>query len=276
MAGLDERLIRAWQGGDREAREQVWEHLSCTLYSVAVRFCRGFSADDPTARQHATSAFGQTWIDIEKAIRRGKVGWRDEQSFVGLVLKHLIRRCRDECRSYWRTERRKAVLESTTAGEEEAISLLDTLGFASASQEDELHVAERDIEGIRRILRRLACAREICQRQNWAAEVEVLAQIETYVWRLVAETAPPGLRVDTISLDELLNAATLEELAVSKAEMYRAIQDELGINPNTVYLRMKHIREVLTEPPEPDDDRNGLLGTLKGRGRSLERAGRTR
>ncbi len=249
MADFDDDFFRKWQAGDDEARNRMWELLWHKLYTVAVRFCRGFTRNDSMAEELAAEAFTQAVLELNEKVRAGEVEWRGAPPFVAYARNRLIFRCRSQLRKHWREHQRSDALDPFTAdGEEEDQALIESLDSGEASPD----VTLLDRDSLLAVVTLLAAAREMCRRAKKL--VEVIVCIESYLRQCVVRTAPP--EVDTLAMDweELLEVAELGELKFDKAEMYEFIRQSLGIDRNALYLRMKRLREILDGLREAEND----------------------
>lgn len=253
MANLDEKLFRAWQSKDDVARNEVWVMLWQTLYTLAFRFCRRFCQDDSSAEQYAADALNNTIMEINLLIVQGKTGWEGEASFVAYVRERLINRCRDECRAMLRRTTRMDSLDGPRSDDEDGMpDWFDTLAAPGLSAEEEFLRLENMCE----LMRHLASAREMCRQTKRAALAKLLAKIEEYLKRELAEALGIEVDMERITIESLIVVAPFEDLKISQTHMYQFLMESLQLNRNTVYQRMKNVRRFLR------DDRNVQSGTF--------------
>ncbi|HEU4389540.1 MAG TPA: hypothetical protein VFV34_17175 [Blastocatellia bacterium] len=233
---LDEALFRAWQSGDQRARDEVWGRLWGILYNTAFRLCRLLSGNDSAAEEMAQDAFTRTWQEIEAD--PGKIDWKGQASFVGYVRRRLIFRCRDKARTYWRLSQRCVALDAASPAEEDTRgSLIDVLVDDSSRPDEPFSLFVRDT------FKFVAALREMCGDKPELAAL--LVSLEEYLRNQLLRSAAPGTACDSLATEELIAVSAPDRLDLDRADMYDHFEKSLGINRNTVYLRMKRIRELV-------------------------------
>jgi hypothetical protein len=207
------------------------------LHTTAFRFCRLLAGNDSAAEEMAQDAFTRTWQEIEA--EADKIDWQGQESFVSYVRNLLIFRCRDQARSYWRRSQRSVALDPSADGDEGAGgSLIDVLADRSTRPGASLSLFVRDT------FRFVAALREICGKK--AELATLLASLEEYLRIRLLRSAPASVDRQS-SIEDLIDAAAPDTLEIEQADMYDYFERSLGINRNTVYLRMKRIRELANQ-----------------------------
>jgi hypothetical protein len=244
---IDERLFDAWKSGDETACAEIWVLFNARLFTTAVRFCRRF-VDEPTAWQTATSAFSDTWEELDPEGRKQGIIWLGERPLLGFVLGRLIFRCRDHLRAEWGWLVRFLDVEEDT-DDEGGDHLLDRLGCQPATQERDLVRRVRDRESLRFTVQTLAMLREICRLRPKL--LQVVEGMQQYLRDRLIDAGEEvgathgGRQWATLSIDELAEAVEPERVEATKSQMYRDIMDTLTLSRNVFDLRIKQIRGAL-------------------------------
>jgi DNA-directed RNA polymerase specialized sigma24 family protein len=246
-------LFARWKQGDERARNELLGYAWKVLYPDLTRLCRGFGADE----ERAHDAVGNAWMKIipkaDHAVATGAFRWKGLNGFVSYLRRGLVFKCLDERRRIGRDAGRAALAEARALEDEDEGEILTALLASPAPSPEQLAIGAeaRRVSGraMRCYIRLLRVAREISARQQKA--VELLQAMETYLhWRLLA-LLPDGLDQRTLTLEQVLARAPVEELEIDQGEMNRAVMRKMGLDPaceadrNTFDQRMKRARRVL-------------------------------
>jgi DNA-directed RNA polymerase specialized sigma24 family protein len=251
---FDEALLRAWQSGNVDAREAAWTMLWDAVSSTAIRFCRRFCRDAATAEDWAASAIADASVDIERRLAADDMPWPGPGPFLGWVSAFVIFRCRDQRRDSRRWFDR--VVELGTDETDEFDGSLASLVSCPATQEEDLIRDERDRDGLLRLVRDLAILRDLCQ--DSPSLLNVLDQMETYLRQCLIDALPDAIDAELLSLEELAETARPERVEATKVALYRWIGQELDIDRNTLYQRMKRIHALRNRTSRPGKEKRWL------------------
>jgi DNA-directed RNA polymerase specialized sigma24 family protein len=217
MASIDEELFKAWLSGDQEARQQAWALLWSKLYTMSVRFCASRHIDVKTAEELASESFANAMQEIDSSMKKQRIEWLGENSFVAYVRKLLILRCRDALRRLWTSAERLKSLESpVTEDEPDEVPLLNVLATALSSPEDVLLAKEEARERISRQFLWVSVARAA---HNGRKALEYIEARKKYLRHCLARALPTGTDSDDWSEDRLLEEADLNKVVINKTDM---------------------------------------------------------
>jgi hypothetical protein len=166
--------------------------------------------------------------------------WPGPGRFLGWVSAFVIFRCRDQHRDALRWCTR--VVELGTDGADEVDGSLLSLVSCPATQEDDLIRDERDRHALPRLVRDLESLRERCC--DSPSLLNVVDQMETYLRQCLIESLPAAIDAESLTLEELAEAARPERVEATKVALYQWIGRQLEIDRNTLYQRMKRIHAL--------------------------------
>jgi hypothetical protein len=208
---------------------------------MAIKFCRRLSPDAATAREWASSAISETWVDISRVLERRAMPVR-ESEFVVWVRSHVILRCRDQARAAWTWKHRTAsyLEEDKDAEDADAEDIpLRRPASAPAAHENWFVRTASARQGVAGVLRQLVELRETLRPHSVLADM--VDQMQAYLRMKLSETIPTSTRAEAMTLDELVAIADLDEIEVSREELYRFVQERLNIDGKVFYSRMSQL-----------------------------------
>jgi hypothetical protein len=97
-------------------------------------------------------------------------------------------------------------------------------------------------QGVTAILRQLVELRETCRPNS--ALANMVEQMQAYLRMKLSETIPTAARAEAMTVDDLVAIADLDEIEVSREELYRFVQQRLNIDRNVLYVRMSQLRKL--------------------------------
>ncbi|MBM3475566.1 MAG: sigma-70 family RNA polymerase sigma factor [Armatimonadetes bacterium] len=213
-SAIDQSLFLAWQSRDTRSRQQAWEGLWRALHATAVGFCRQLLGLAGDAEDCALDALQETIEETQRELSDGRVQWRGQPAFAAYVEGKLRWRCRDAVRR--RLAERGRVQELF----EEAADIADPHSNAETLVTDALG-AQALVTSL------LVMANDLNEQPTLRATLMALA---TYV-------------------DEQMQQHPAGDFEVDRHDLYAYLRRELGIDANTLYVRMNRLRKVLETAP---------------------------
>lgn len=253
FTALQERLRRARQSEDWTAYEAVWAEHHPALYTAAYLFCVRLGCDAATARQRATDALGEAWVEIGAALAPAEGGEDagdadDDENrkpprpgapeFLKRLNARVIFRCKDRRRDAARWDARHP--DVMRASDDPRDDLWDRLVGVPAAQEEDLIRGARTRAAISDLVIRLAALRELCCRRPLLI-VTVDAML-AYVRDCFIRSVPPGIDTTGLSLDALVEHADPAGVEATKTAMFQYVRERLDLKPGVLHTRMAHIR----------------------------------
>jgi hypothetical protein len=238
IVAVEQRLLAAWRAGDRPVCEAEWPKLWAWLFPTAIRFCRSMSRDDVTARDWATEAIADAWVDVTRRLNEGDGPRQEAGEFVKWIMARVILRCRTQARDAFTWQKRLADEERTADATASAA--------VAPEQESDLIRDAGNREGLRRFASTLTRLRQ--RARHFPVLEVVVGQMQAYLADRLAATLPPEQRPCTRDLEELIDVADLDAFEVPKAHMLQWIRERLGISSNVLSVRLHRLRQLHEEP----------------------------